>query len=269
MGLLDDAKKAAQGTVDAGKQVVGAAKGAAEDTAGKAADTANEVADATKAAADKATDTAKEVAARGAQKTQTVVRDTIRAAVNNMPRATAQPEIKLAPPPQERLLTQKEKDLAWSVYRDTLPYGAIYLSNKLGAQERPYAIPHPVHLGSYVIHFGETAFDVRAGGATQENRRKTFIHELAHVWQGEHYGKTPLDYVCNSVADQAMTGGGTYDHTPGQRWNSYTVEQQASIVAKWFADGMKEDDKDKRWPYVRDTIRPAGKRTLPAPQFKK
>src|SRR5262249_38374792 len=59
---------------------------------------------------------------------------------------------------QERLLTDNEKNLARTVFEKTLPYGAIYLSNGLGLGGRAYTIPHPLHVGSYVIHIGPSIF---------------------------------------------------------------------------------------------------------------
>ena len=48
----------------------------------------------------------------------------------------------------ERLLTDAEKNLARKVFEETLPYGAIYLSNGRGLGQRAYTIPHPLHIGS-------------------------------------------------------------------------------------------------------------------------
>lgn len=166
-------------------------------------------------------------------------------------------EVNLPPLPHERLLNDDEKALARRVFQETLPYGAIYLSNKKGLGQRAYTIPHPTHAGAYVIHIGESSHDK---GATDPSRSRTFIHELMHVWQGLYHGNTPFDYVCSSLVDQIQTGGGTYNHKPGQEWGTYTVEQQASIVDTWFADGMVENDSDKRWRYIRDHIRPATRR---------
>lgn len=151
---------------------------------------------------------------------------------------------------RERLITQREADQARKIFRETVPYNRVYVSNGLGAQQRVYTIPHPVKLGFYIIHIGPNGYSNAVGG----NIEFTFIHELTHVWQG-HNNFFPFSYVFNSVWHQATEGSGAYNYTPGAAWSSYNVEQQAQIVMHWWQQGGRESDNDPRWRYIRDNIR--------------
>jgi hypothetical protein len=158
---------------------------------------------------------------------------------------------------RERLITQREADQARKVFRETIPYGRVYVSNGLGFQQRAYTIPHPVKLGFYVIHIGPDGFaDALGGRGSNPNRNVefTFIHELTHVWQG-HNNIFPWGYVCNSIWHQATEGSGAYGYTPGNAWGSYNVEQQAQIVMHWWQQGGRQSDNDPRWRYIRDNVR--------------
>lgn len=129
------------------------------------------------------------------------------------------------------------------------------------------------------------------------DRRTTLIHELCHVWQG-HHGVWPAFYMGQSIIDQVVEGAkdiwrkGEYrrwdEHRAGaytlhasdwgRNWNSFTVEQQASIVESWF---ITESDRrglnwdygpgvagggasplDPRFPYLLEVLR-IGRRSTP------
>lgn len=88
--------------------------------------------------------------------------------------------------------------------------------------------------------------------------RKLLVHELAHVWQGKN-SKSSMTFVTNSILSQCKAvgdgdgHGGAYDFTPGGRWSTYNIEQQAEIIEKWYVEGMKESG--DLWPYIRDYVR--------------
>lgn len=161
---------------------------------------------------------------------------------------------------RERLLTDDERAAAWGVFRDTLPYGAIYVSDQLGAEDRPYCAPHPMHAGAYVMHMGRRVYK----DSSDPSDRDDLIHELTHVWQGLHYGDTPFHYVCNSLVYQAggkLSGKDPYAYTVGAGWNTYNVEQQAKIVEDWFDPNIgNQRETDPRFRYIRDHIRTAKKK---------
>ncbi len=164
-----------------------------------------------------------------------------------------------SPPYAERFLNDAEKDLARKVFEETLPYGAIYLSNGLGLERRAYTIPHPLHFGSYVIHIGPDSFpdatdsSVCMFGQTVD---AVFIHELTHVWQGVNR-RHAFDYVLDSVYNQIRFGSKAYDLNQDdvgkKKWKEFNAEQQAMIVENWYVGGMVESD--PAFTYIRDNIR--------------
>jgi hypothetical protein len=159
----------------------------------------------------------------------------------------------------ERFLTDAEKDLARTVFEETLPYGAIYLSNGLGLQSRAYTIPHPLHLGSYVVHIGPDAFPDATNSAVillGQTADAVFIHELTHVWQGVSR-RHAFDYILDSVYNQIRFGNDAYDLNQAdvgkKKWSEFNAEQQAMIVENWYAGGMVESD--DAFSYIKNNIR--------------
>ena len=164
-----------------------------------------------------------------------------------------------------RLINKKEIALARRVFEDQLPYDKIHLAN--------YYLPNndgvPVTLASvsslipirslrsYTIYFGPRVFK---DGADAPGTRNTFIHELTHVWQGLH-SLFAWEYMVKSMLSQGhailTTGdrGNAYSYKPGKPWGDYNVEQQASIVADWFKDGMRTETEDDRFTYIVNHIR--------------
>jgi len=81
----------------------------------------------------------------------------------------------------------------------------------------------------YVLHVGAYYQQM----TTTNYRKRLLIHELTHVWQGQH--GVPLGYVLNSAVHQTLTGitnGGdvapAYNYSTGLKWAQYNCEQQAS-----------------------------------------
>ena len=151
-----------------------------------------------------------------------------------------------------RYLAAHETMIARSVYIDTIPYGLVFISDGLGGGDRPFTVPTilPIHIpfynfnvkgdGKYVIHAGDGYY----GMSTLFKDKKTLIHDLAHVWQGEHYKSWSWTYAVFSLKDQALSGDAAYayDKTYLRPWDDYGPEQQAQIVEDGFADGMKTYD---------------------------
>lgn len=159
----------------------------------------------------------------------------------------------------ERLLTAAEKNLARQVFAETLPYGAIYLSNGLGLQRRAYTIPHTLHPGSFVIHIGEETYpDATNSSIVVFGQRAdaVFIHELTHVWQGANR-RHALDYIFDSVYHQIREGSHAYDLNQDEvgkkSWGEFNAEQQAMIVEQWYAAGMSASD--PAFTYIKNNIR--------------
>ena len=163
--------------------------------------------------------------------------------------------------PKIRSLSTREKNLAKSVFRNTINYDMVKITNTLGAGERPWTTNTPP---MYMINVGKDYSSLTAN----DDRKRLLIHELAHVWQGQHL----VPFMLNSFAHQTLSainnGGDTapaYSYRVGKPWKKYNVEQQASIVAHWFTPanicfkngpcggGMKTSD--SRYRYIRDNIR--------------
>ena len=167
--------------------------------------------------------------------------------------------VRSSAPYAERLLTDAEKDLARKVFKDALPYGAIYLSNGLGLGQRAYTIPHPLHLGSYLIHIGDATFPDATDSSIivlGQTADAVFIHELTHVWQGVNR-RHAFDYILDSVYNQVRFGSHAYDlnrDDVGKKgWGEFNAEQQAMIVENWYVAGMSESD--DAFTYIKDNIR--------------
>jgi hypothetical protein len=240
MGLLDKVKALANKGEQAVEKIVHATEQAANSAVSKAEDAVGEV-------------------AQEGRKGAHVVADEL-----NKARGIVSGGIdgfsQQSPPYAERFLTDAEKDLARKVFEETLPYGAIYLSNGLGLQRRAYTIPHPLHLGSYVIHIGPDAFSDATDSSVivlGQTADAVFIHELTHVWQGVNR-RHAFDYILDSVYNQIRFGSEAYhlnqDDVGKKKWKEFNAEQQAMIVENWYLGGMSEGDVAFR--YIKDNIRP-------------
>jgi hypothetical protein len=167
----------------------------------------------------------------------------------------------LPPAPKIRNLTPAEITLAASVFKNTINYGMVRITDTLGAGGRPWTTNTPP---MYMINVGSAYSSL----TTSDKRKRLLIHELTHVWQGQHL----VPFMLNSAAHQslsAINNGGdvasAYSYTVGKPWGQYNVEQQASIVQHWFmptnqcftngpcGGGMKTTD--SRYRYIRDNIR--------------
>jgi hypothetical protein len=151
----------------------------------------------------------------------------------------------------KRELTGREREEARRVFGDSLDYGDIRISEALGLGGRPWA---RCGIGIYVIYVGIEGFRDAIAPAFAP----TFIHELTHVWQGRN-GRTAFDFMLKSAACQCRAFlthrdiRAAYRYEPGAPWSRYNVEQQASIVADWYRNGLSETD--PLFPYIRDHIR--------------
>lgn len=154
-------------------------------------------------------------------------------------------------PTKRRFLTSQEKAVATSVFQDSLPnLGMIMITDGLGIDDRPYAteggVTFSLHLGPNVYpnavdktkKFGEATYD------------ELFIHEMTHAWQ---YAKGYF-VITSSVIGQSCFGNG-YDVNvgAGKSWSDYNVEQQATIVERWYKRGRSS--RDVLYPYIDKIIR--------------
>jgi hypothetical protein len=158
-----------------------------------------------------------------------------------------------------RNLALKEIAIAKTVFKNTIPYDKVLVSDGLGYNDREFTMPTSMpatmlfnvdeSLGKYVMHCGEGYY----GMSNQQNDKETLIHELVHVWQGEH-SSSSWDYVFGSMWSQALLGEDAYEYDRKvlKQWDDYNPEQQAYIVQHWFAEGMKEkEDEDRRFYFIK------------------
>jgi hypothetical protein len=169
----------------------------------------------------------------------------------------------LPAPPTFRKLTPPEETTAIGVYGTSLNFATVFISDKAGAQNRPFtvAIPVPAALSS---QFGVSGIVqvMNLGTSAAAPGRDLLIHELAHVWQSQH-ATSKVKFMANSVACQgvavaanlaavadALTAGdfakanairshrnfpeafpfSAYAHIRGNPFTSYAAEQIANQV---------------------------------------
>lgn len=164
----------------------------------------------------------------------------------------------------KRPINEDETALARQVFEDQLPYDKIYIANFYLPGNEGVAVTVasgteiiPIRaLTEYTIYFGPVVF--RDGAHATRGDRKTFIHELTHVWQGYHSTFSWV-YMVNSLLSQGRAlivhrdRERAYEFKAGGRWESYNVEQQASMVEKWFEEGMRPEH--ELYTYIAENIR--------------
>ena len=152
--------------------------------------------------------------------------------------------------PKTRRLNSSEQRIARQVFGRSLNLGQVRITNTLGAQSRPWTTNSPP---VYTVNVGPVAYKNLATSTWSD----LLIHELTHVWQGQH----GVPFMANSAVHQTISaiqnGGDTgqaYDYSPGKQWRKYNSEQQASLVEDWFENGASRSD--RLYPYIRDNVLP-------------
>jgi hypothetical protein len=165
-----------------------------------------------------------------------------------------------------RTLRMHERNLAWNVYKNSLPpLDNVLIVSLSGIEGRAFTLPtsmlaavatdlfgpNPLVLlalsglaakgiEQYLVFLGKEGFKDAMGNVRYSTKPgDVFIHELGHVWQGYHSAFTWW-YVFNSIYYQATCGASAYDFTEGRQWSSYGAEQQASIIQHWFVDDQPD-----------------------------
>jgi len=158
-----------------------------------------------------------------------------------------------------RQLKTLEQQEAWKVFRSSVDYSTVRIADDLGLQERPWCSPPGWGgLPWFCLHVGTTNFN----GNMKVLNPGLLIHEMTHVWQGQH--NLPFWYVINSGCNQvsASIGGGSAYSVNSQtgQWKDYGAEQQGSIVQGWYTSGMSSTD--WRFRFIRDNVRPGAPMAL-------
>jgi hypothetical protein len=167
--------------------------------------------------------------------------------------------------PSHRGLTQKEINFANQVFKDTIPWDRIVITDMVGAGGRPFTVPGMD--GSIILNLGygtyySDASDGTVGNATTGTHSihgYAFIHELTHAWEICHADFEAQGFLCSeaviyadSIADDSLTNQYKYGSPEGSWSHDFNVEQRACIVAdwffgKWFYSG-EHSDSDPRSP---------------------
>ena len=130
-----------------------------------------------------------------------------------------------------RHLTTLEIQMLKPVFQNTLRYDSIVCEineANIGGAANSITPAGVAHFSKFVYcpDFSKT------NGAHQW----VFVHEMAHVWQWGHH-ILPVNAAIGLFLQTAgaYTKAYPYDLTPGKRFTDFNIEQQASIVADYWA----------------------------------
>jgi hypothetical protein len=145
---------------------------------------------------------------------------------------------------KRRRLHPHEIAAARTVFGETVPYDRIWITNLEYVSGRAFAALGID--GNIMIGLGSRFDDAVA----DQMRRRTFIHEMTHVWQIVH---TPtLSALCTGTINRGREASegqdGLYDvDTLTLPWDAYNWEQQAVIIAT--ADWLRQEFSRQGVPY--------------------
>src|SRR5579871_1112252 len=119
-----------------------------------------------------------------------------------------------------RPLNSQERDLLIRIFGDSINLDAVQI-----------AYTRLISSGTAAYTMGNTIL-IPVGAHTSTS---TIVHEMTHVWQYQTMGTR---YLSDSALHQAVEGLRAYDVdlVPGQSFYSYTAEQQAVIVQRYYDD---------------------------------
>jgi hypothetical protein len=157
-----------------------------------------------------------------------------------------------------RRMHDQETSLADKVFKGTLSYDKIRITNVVGLGGRAFTSPGAD--GLIYLHLGMSSDDKPPySDATLYSDNaypvlgQLLIHELTHAWQIEH-GFVPT-VVCRGLVNQAnyQVGDNVYQIPLGLAWSDYNLEAQGAVVDTWFGNGMASSD--PYFTYIEDNIR--------------
>lgn len=157
---------------------------------------------------------------------------------------------------RHRNLTRTEEGLINKVFKNTSlpPLSQIKITN--GESLTGTAITIPLD-DNYFLNLGKRLYysDV------SHMDPRTLVHEMTHVWQYFH-GTLSRSHGLIAHAHRAAAGKLGYPGTDylyeydilTDSWDDMGFEGQAQLVEEWFADGMGDEDKDKRFCFVKKVL---------------
>ena len=132
-----------------------------------------------------------------------------------------------------RLLTVGEIHLLRPVFKNTINYHRIRCDiNKANIGGEGNSITPAGHPYMSRNHYCEDFSSTDADAIDQW----IFVHEIGHVWQWQH-GRYPVNEAIGVFISKAgnYQQAYPYDLTPGKDLMDYNFEQQASIIADYWA----------------------------------
>jgi hypothetical protein len=135
-----------------------------------------------------------------------------------------------------RQLSLEERTLAEMVFGNNLPpHDKIILTNLGHPQGRAFVVPNAAD--ECLVNLGDAYNDpIRHTPDAYPEHGQLLIHELTHIWQIHHSSFTP-GLICEGIINQIRNEfeEGIYNPGDGERaWSEYNLEQQATIVDRWY-----------------------------------
>ena len=132
----------------------------------------------------------------------------------------------------DRYLTHFEVQMLGPIFKNTLNYGSIVCSQNdanIGGVNNSITPAGRAYFSS--------VFNCADFSYASPDRQWLFVHEMMHVWQWGHgiYPVIAALGIAVQTAGQYAQKGYAYDLTAGKNLIDFNIEQQASIVADYWA----------------------------------
>ncbi len=134
---------------------------------------------------------------------------------------------------RHRNLTSGEVDMAKSIFADSLEYDKIHIQTQ-NFPRRSKAYWGKIRLSKYHYHDDISNAPL--------NDRKTFIHELAHIWQESVRDVNLVSSAAGLFIRHAGYGSEIYDYgdiKDVKDFDGLNIEQQASIIEDFYENSEK------------------------------
>jgi hypothetical protein len=134
----------------------------------------------------------------------------------------------------KRPLTTGEIEMARSVFKDSIDYSRVRISDKVIfplIQKKGRAMA-----GHNVVSFPGPSYRYDFSAETDPVRRSVFIHEMAHVWQHQTGVLHTYRSFMREMMKHKFNNSALYRYTldPARDLTSYGLEQQAMILQDYF-----------------------------------
>jgi hypothetical protein len=133
---------------------------------------------------------------------------------------------------RERPISPEEYAEADKVFAGTLPDPSkIVITDQAGAYGNAFVYPR--FDDKITVNLGPDRYD-----NPLHTDPGTLIHELVHVWQ-IHHTTMEVGWITEGLIAQAGRSPETYEPgSPGKDWDEYNLEQQGTIITRWYLGGM-------------------------------